>query len=429
VGVLALAILVSAGVAVAARGYSDRAGDVNSAPDITSLDVSEAAPGVLTLGLRIGNYPALPSNSWVNMWFDLDSNPQTGDAGDEALVRYMASGVVEVFVWDGSRFFEGDTTGLRGAFAAGVLMLTVPRTTIGATGSFGVLAVTSRRQVVGNEELVASDFAPDAGRSVFSGALVAFPDPANDHDAAPDITSIRVSDAKSGWITIAITTPNYARLPAESALVLNLDTDDDMRTGDAGAEARINTLGGEISLEHWSTRAQSWVADELPTRARYRNAGGVVFFDIHRAELGNTRRLGFSLLSADVNSSSQEVLAVDFAPDNGAYLRYVLTNVPALKLVPTRLFATPNRPTAGKSFTVSLAVRRSDTNRPVASGSVGCQVTVGGRTVAATGRIVGGAGRCTFTVPSDARGALARGTITVRSAGKAVVADFAYVVR
>ncbi len=34
-----------------------------------------------------GNYQTLPVNSWVNLWFDLDSDPSTGDDGDEGLVR------------------------------------------------------------------------------------------------------------------------------------------------------------------------------------------------------------------------------------------------------------------------------------------------------------------------------------------------------
>jgi hypothetical protein len=56
-------------------------------------------------------------------------------------------------------------------------------------------------------------------------------------------------------------------------------------------------------------------------------------------------------------------------------------------------------------------------------------VTVAGRKVAARGTISGGAGHCSVTVPADARGARVRGTITVRSGGKAISADFAYVVR
>jgi hypothetical protein len=321
-------MLLSVGAALAARGYADKSGDVNTAPDITSVDLSEAA-GVLTLKVSVANFQALPTRSWINLWFDLDSNDQTGDAGDEALVRYLAAGTVEVHRWDGSRFVLGDAAGVSANFTAGALTVSMPKSSIGATAAFGILAVTSRAQLVGTEELIASDYAPDAGRSAYSGtALSAFPDPADDHDAAPDLTAVRVSDAKSGWVTFSIRTPNYATLPSESGLVVSIDTDDTPRTGDDGAEARITTLGGEISLDRWRSRGGEWVPDVLPTRARYRNSGGVVTIDVHRSELGNTQRLRFSLLSVDLNTAGQEVLAVDFAPDNGGYWRYALVNKP-----------------------------------------------------------------------------------------------------
>jgi hypothetical protein len=86
-GFVAATILLGASAALAAHGYTDRADDANAAPDITSLDVAEETPGVLTIHLSVGNYQALPANSWVNLWFDLDSNSLTGDGGDEALVR------------------------------------------------------------------------------------------------------------------------------------------------------------------------------------------------------------------------------------------------------------------------------------------------------------------------------------------------------
>ena len=91
-GALALVVLVCAGVAACAASFTDAAGDDNAAPDVTSVTLSESADGVLTLVVGVANYQTLPENSWFNLWFDLDSNQQTGDVGDEALVRYVADG-------------------------------------------------------------------------------------------------------------------------------------------------------------------------------------------------------------------------------------------------------------------------------------------------------------------------------------------------
>ena len=169
VGGVAVVALVAASMALAARGYSDAAGDSNSAPDITSVEVGETTPGVLAIRLSIGNYASLPARSWVNLWFDLDSDQETGAAGDEALVRYSADGGVELYAWDGSQLVAGSTDGVTASFAAGVLTVSLPRASIAAEASFGMLVVSSRAQSLGEDELVASDYAPDAGRSAYAG--------------------------------------------------------------------------------------------------------------------------------------------------------------------------------------------------------------------------------------------------------------------
>lgn len=422
-----MGLLTLAPSAGAARTYTDPGDDVNAAPDITSVEVSESTPGVLGFRLVVANYQSLPDDSWVNIWFDADSNSQTGDAGDEVLVRYLADGSVQLFMWNGSQLAERPTTGVAGSFAAGVLEISVPRTAVDVPGPFALLVVSSRRQTVGTDSLVASDFVPNVGRSPIAGvAASSVVDAAGDHDQAPDVASIRVSDAKDGWLSFAITTPNYETLPDEEAIVLSIDTDGNPKTGDFGAEARLNTLGGEILMQRWEKKTKEWVEDELPTRARVRNANHVITIDVHASELANPTRIGFSILSADLNSSLQTVLAVDFAPDDDSYYPYTLTNKPAVTLHAARLVGTPSRPHAGKPFVVSLGVTRSDTHRGITSGSVSCSVSVGGHKVPAHGSVVGGAGRCSFVVPADVHGALVRGTITVRSGGKTVSSRFAY---
>lgn len=426
-GGVAVLALVVANMAIAARGYSDVAGDSNSAPDITSVEVSEATPGVLAIRLSISNYASLPARSWVNLWFDLDSDQETGAAGDEALVRYSADGGVELFAWDGSQLVAGSTDSVTASFAAGLLTVSLPRASIAAEASFGMLVVSSRAQSLGEDELIASDFAPDAGRSAYAGpATTAFPDPTGDHDAAPDLTSVRVSDAKSGWITFAITTANYASLPSASAIVLSIDADSNPETGEGGAELTVTMVGGEVVLDRWNGRR--WARDTPPMQVRVRNSRNVVAIDLHVRELDNARRFGFSLLSADLNTVAEGVVAVDFAPSDLSYWGYALANRPALILVATEPVATPLRPRAGRSFTVSLPVRRSDTGRSISSGNVDCRVRAAGAAVPATGRVARGSATCAFVVPRAAKGKVVRGTITVRVDGKVVARDFAFVV-
>src|SRR5207342_386739 len=100
------------------------------------------------------------------------------------------------------------------------------------------------------------------------------------------------------------------------------------RTGEDGVDARITVVGTEVALERWEPRTKDWLPDDLPTRARVRSARNVVSVDVHVSELDNTHRFGFSLASLDVNTAAQTVQAVDFAPNDFSFWRYVLANKP-----------------------------------------------------------------------------------------------------
>ncbi len=423
------AVLTFAGLGLAASSFSDASGDSNAAPDLRSLTVAETAAGMVTITIAVGNYESLPENSWFNVWFDLDSNAGTGDAGDEALARYASDGALEFLRWNGSALTVQPTTGMTSSYTAGVLTIAVPKAALDNAPTFGVLAVASRSQEIGTSELVASDFAPNSGRSAYVAPTQTTIDPVGDHDGAPDVTSVKVSDAKSGWITIAVSTPNYAQLPAEAVFLVTIDQDNDARTGDAGADVLITTTAGRAVLERWDTRRERWVGDVQPTRARVRNSGNVVTVEIHRSELENTPRFGFAVIAFDVNLAVAEPVGVDVAPDNDGFYRYTLANKPALTLTATRLFSTPARPKAGKPFSVNLSVRRSDTGRGITAGTVGCRVRANGKPVPAKGSVLGGNGRCSFVVPKTASGSVLRGTITVRTGAKSVAKSFAYSVR
>jgi len=427
-GALALCGLVFAGVALSAASFSDVAGDDNAAPDVTSVTLSETPEGVLSVTVAVANYQTLPENSWFNIWFDLDSDQGTGDAGDEALIRYVADGTIEFYLWDGFTLVQRAAAGMSARYDAGVLTLTAPKNALGTMASFGVLAVSSRGQALGAEELIASDYAPDSGRSAYvSPGQGAFPDAASDQDAAPDITSVRVSDSKDGWVSFAIATPNYATLPGESALIISIDSDNRASTGDDGSEILITSVGGESVLERWNATASAWRDDTAPTRVRSRNDENLVTVDVHRSELGEAVRFGFEVIAADINTAEGTVLAVDFAPDDFGFFKYALVNKPAIRLIAGKTLANPVQPRAGKPFTVSMPVRRSDTNRAITSGAVSCNVTADGKKVRAAGRVRSGRAQCTFVVPANA--SVVRGSMTVRTGGTAVTARFSFKVR
>ena len=211
---LAAAAFAFAGLAVAASSFPDAVGDNNEAPDLRSVTLSEETAGTISIAVAVGNYESLPADSWINVWFDLDSNPSTGYDGDEALIQYSSNGGLAFYRWDGSVLLSRAATGMTSSFASGVLTVTAPKEALDSATAFGILAIASRSQLVAGLKFIASDSAPDRGRSAYAGpAQMEFTDLADDHDSAPDITSAQVTDAKNGWISIALSTPNYAKLP------------------------------------------------------------------------------------------------------------------------------------------------------------------------------------------------------------------------
>lgn len=431
-GAAACALLAFAGLALGARSFTDGTGDNNAAPDVTGVSLAHAA-GTLTVTVAVQNYAALPATSWFNLWFDVDNNTSTGDnAGDEALIRYLANGTVEYFSWNGNQFVQGAATGMTGAFSAGTLTLNAPLTALGNDTSFGMLAVSSRNQVRQETSFIASDFAPNSGRSVFAGAPAAFPDATGDHDAAPDIAGVNVSDTADGWVRFAISTPNYATLPNESFVFIDFDRDNRAISGDGGAEVSLAYTGGEYQLQKRDLVRNRWVADARPTRIRTQNTANVLTIDIHRSELDDTPRFGFSITTADVNSAADAILALDIAPEGGdgvPFWRYELSNKPALRLIQSPLLRTPAAPRAGRAFLVKLPVRRTDTSIGITKGKVACTASVAGAKLRAVGSVKQGEARCAMAVPRAAKGKRLSGSIKVTVAGKTATAKFAHLVR
>ncbi|MDW8339544.1 MAG: hypothetical protein RMM28_10445, partial [Thermoleophilia bacterium] len=299
-----------------------------------------------------------------------------------------------------------------------------PLVALGERTSPGLLVVSARAQVVGQEQLIASDFAPESGRIRWSiSERTVASDAEGDHDAAPDLETVRVSDARDGWVRFLIATPNRPALPSRSAVVLSIDTDGRLATGDAGAELTFSTFAGEVLLQRWNARRQRWEIARPPARIRARSGGGTVTMEIHRRELGDVSRFGFRLVSADFNLATGGLVAVDFAPDNGLFWSYALARA-AFRLVAGRTTASPTPPVRGQAMTIRTPVTRSDTRRGITSGTVACDVRSGATRVPARGSVRGGAGLCALLVPRDAISI--GGSMTIRSVGAEVRARFRF---
>jgi hypothetical protein len=425
--VLAIAAFAFVTIGLAASSFSDAAGDTNEAPDVTSVTVSESAAAVVTVSVAVGNHQTLPANSWINLWFDLDSNVNTGDEGDEALVRYLSNGTLEFYRWNGTELATQPLGAITGTYSAGVLTVTAPRSELNDAAGFGILAVATREQEVEQDAYRAADFAPNTGRSAYLGpGPASFSDPTGDQPAAPDVTAVRVSDAKNGSISFAITTPNYQTLPLETLVLLLIDRDGKLTTGGGGADVMVVYQAGEIQILRWSRSRQDFLGDDPPSRVQARNSAGVLTIVVHRSELGNTSRFGFAVGAGHLGIDNFD--ALDIAPET-LFWQYKVVNKAAPQLLAGASTGAPVRPVAGKIFTITVPVTRSDTGKKISTGTVACNVRVAGQRVAATGRVSSGSGRCAFRVPGTASHKRITGSMVVRSGGKTVTARFAFTVR
>jgi hypothetical protein len=412
--------------ALAATSFKDTAGDNNAAPDITSLTVAESADGFVTVSVAVANYRTLPFETWINVWFDLDNNPRTGDGGDEALVQFNDDGGIRFKRWVRSDLVRRPATGITGVYAAGVLTLNVPKRALDEAASFGVLAVGSRGQNNGEEdERVAADYAPNRGR-----AFYAAPDPLTvgdapgDHEAAPDIAQVDVSDDASGRVRFAVSTPSHTKLKPFTWVEVEIDVDHRRSTGDGGVDVVVS-LDGErdVWAGRWSAEEEEYVRVR-GSGVTARSGAGVVTFSVPRAFLNDVATFGFYLLSG--HSSDDEDNAIDIAPNGAAWWKYTLAHKPPVSLDAGNPRGIPARAVAGGRFTVAVPVARSDTARGITSGSVACDMRVAGDKIHATGAVRTGIASCSVVVPGDAAGAAIRGSMVVRSAGKVVTVPFAF---
>jgi hypothetical protein len=164
----ALAALVVAGVAGAANtgGFSDRAGDVRLAPDITSVDVSNDDAGTLTIQMAFGNNgltPGLPGEQ-LGVALDLDQNPDTGTVYYGADVAFgldfgLGGTTLKFSRAQGSEFKPATPPpSLKGALddTTGTVTFTVKAADLGLAPNDGFNLVAISSSIVGD-----GDLAPD----------------------------------------------------------------------------------------------------------------------------------------------------------------------------------------------------------------------------------------------------------------------------
>lgn len=258
-----------------------------------------------------------------------------------------------------------------------------------------------------------------------------FADSTGENPAAPDVTSIAVSNDDAGLITFQINVSNRPTLTPDMLFWVFLDTDGNPATGDTvanGADYLIQLIPGFVDLYKWN--GSDFVSTPSESTLVYSYASTGPTIKLNASELGGVKAFDFSVLAISgvtFDSSGGPDLSrssADLAPDpgHGMYAYKVLT---AVKLTVVSFGVAPTPARAGKSFTATIGATENDTNGPIEKGTVACRATLGGRPFAGVGAgVVNGLAICQWKLPNSAKGKRLSGTVSVTVQGATVTRTF-----
>ena len=257
-----------------------------------------------------------------------------------------------------------------------------------------------------------------------------FPDSIGEDAAAPDITSVVVSNDDAGLITFQVNISNRPTLTQDMFLLIFVDSDNNSATGDQqayGADYLIELDPGSVILLQWN--GSDYVTAASQTSLTYAYANGATIH-IRAADLGKTKALRFGAIAfsgyqvgPDGNPDFSQ-LKRDAAPDlgHGMFSYQVLTK---LVLTPIAFTVAPRPAKAGRPLSASLAAKQNDTNAAPTAGTVACSASIAGKRIAAsTHALRNGIAVCVWRLPATAKGRIVRGLITLTVRGTSLTRGF-----
>jgi hypothetical protein len=248
-----------------------------------------------------------------------------------------------------------------------------------------------------------------------------YADSVGENPAAPDITSIVVSNDDTGLVTFQVNISNRPTFTQDMFLLIYLDTDNNRATGDPksyGADYAIELDPGFVNLFQWQGSDYNNAPVQAPSLVySYGPTGATI--KIKAADLGGAKLLNFAVATFSglvVDSGGNpdfSNLGFDFAPDPGhGMFAYEVKTTLILSI--TSFTTTPKTVKAGGTLTATAGVTENDTNGPLQNGFASCSAKAAGKAlVVASSSVVNGVATCTWKVPKTAKGKTVAATLTV----------------
>ena len=140
-----------------------------------------------------------------------------------------------------------------------------------------------------------------------------FSDATGDHNEAPDLTTIELSETPEGLLTLRATVANYTALSPEAFFNLWFDLDRNTRTGEDGDEANIvYEANGVLDFYRWNGRDMARTAATGITASF---SEGVLTLSLPKAALDNPAAFDILVVSSRPQGEDEDIIAADFASE------------------------------------------------------------------------------------------------------------------
>lgn len=257
-------------------------------------------------------------------------------------------------------------------------------------------------------------------------------DSTGEDPAAPDITSIGVTNDDTGLITFQVNIANRPAFTPDMLLDIYVDTDKNAATGASqifGADYVIEQQPGSIGLFQWNGSTFVFASSQSSLTFSYGVGGATI--RVNALDLNRTKGFNFGVdatsgIAVDASNNPDFTNAHnDLAPDAG-HGTFAYQVIAKLTLTVGAFTTSPTPAKAGRSFSAGLAVTESDTNAGVDSGTITCAAKIAGKAVRVkTKRLVDGIAVCVWSIPKTARGKTIRGSIAIAVQGTQTSRAFA----
>ena len=117
-----------------------------------------------------------------------------------------------------------------------------------------------------------------------------YQDSSGENPAAPDITTLTVSNTDAGLVSFRVNIPNRATFSADMLIAFELDTDNNATTGSPeGTDYAIEIFQGEAALFRWDGTGFTRRPGDPPFTSLLFSYTGGITVRMSTAELGNTK--------------------------------------------------------------------------------------------------------------------------------------------